>query len=686
LTIYNNDAQTVSFASLSIEALTGTASFVYISGNWRLVSKNNTGWLEKGNSSTTPSNSDPVLNQKANNNFIGTIDTNDLVFTTNGYERMRIKSGASGILGKIGIGTKNPIGKLSIVEEEDITNYPALYVTEKNMGDAVIISENGEGNALNIYSTGNGLGIYTNLNNPPGYTGTIGPDFIGHSFLDSRTYSSGPTGNKIGMVIENEGSYNGNNIGLSVKVSGGNTNTAAIFNQNVGIGRFDIYSIPNALLDMKTPNVIPTSTSPGMLNILSSETSGAADLGGSISLGGYRFLNEFRTWGSIEGRKENSSTVNNDGYLVFKTNAGSLQERMRINSDGNIGVGTSSPLARFDIVSNNDVTGSTLPGNLNVRTLDSGGAADVGGAISLGGYRSTATDNEARVYGTIEGRKSTSLTTSSSGYLMFKTSNAGNLSERMRIFEDGAVRINDLSGTGIRVVTAGTNGTLGAVGIGTLEIDPSWNETANIVGATGLLTRAGRVLTNASFVNGTSISTASGLGTGADNQYHNIPFSASQTAMTGISIYCTGTHLDGDIKIFGIAMTDLLTTTTGWYGLNAGVTSAGSATNTVGTGADDQYHTAQCPNNRIATGIEIYASGALDGNMKLRCNSLTSGYSTSETGIGIESLINTPFNDANNITHMSTCPAGTFVKGIRIYASSRLDNQVQVFCTGITKN
>jgi len=163
-------------------------------------------------------------------------------------------------------------------------------------------------------------------------------------------------------------------------------------------------------------------------------------------------------------------------------------------------------------------------------------------------------------------------------------------------------------------------------------------------------------------------------------------FGTSQTAMTGISIYATGTHLDGDIKIFGIPMTDLLTTTTGWYGLNAGSTSAGSTTNTVGSLADDQFHTARCPDNRIATGIEIYASGALDGNMKLRCNALASGYITTNSGAGVESLINTPFIDANNITHMSTCPAGTFVKGIRIYASTRLDNQLQVFCTGIRKN
>jgi len=577
LTIYNNDAQAVSFASETIEAQIGTASFVFINGSWRLTSKNNTSWLTKGNNGMTPSNTDPIANEKANNNFIGTTDGKDLVFTTNGYERMRIKTAADGLLGKIGIGTSNPVGKLSIFENENNDLATAVTIEENNNGGALSIYETGEGNGLHISSTGEGSAISSEL------TGSItSGNAVGHAFSDLRTNNTISNGNKTSVWIESKFNFLGDNIGLLVDVDGGTTNTSALFRGgNVGIGNF--LTGPTTYLDINVPNVNTTSTQPGILNVMSNNTGGAADIGGSISLGGNR------------------------------------------NSD-------------------------------------------------------------FRVYGTIEGRKSLSSTSSSSGYLMFKTNNAGILSERMRIFEDGYVRINSLAGAGVRIVIATTDGILDAVKLSDLETDPSWNELGYVVGSAGLLTRAGRVLTNSSFINGTAITTVTGPGIGADNQYHNVPFSSSQTAMTGISIYATGTHLDGDIKIFGIAMTDLLTTTTGWYGVSAGATSAGSATNTNSTGADDQYHTAQCPNNRIATGIEIYASSALDGYMKLRCNALTTGYSTSETGMGIESLINTPFKDANDITHMSTCPAGTFVKGIKIYASSRLDNQMQVFCTGIKKN
>lgn len=682
LTIYNEDAQAVNFAGELIDAQSGVATFVYINGDWQLVAKNNAGWNTSGNLGTTASNTNPLINVKANNSFLGTLDANDLVFTTNGFERMRIKTRSDGITGKIGIGTSNPTGKLSIYEEENSLTAPALTIDENNDGDGLEINESGGGSGLTINSVGSGFGLFSNL-----YGSTTVSSSVGHWLLDNRSYSSGPAGSRIGLLLESSTSYNGNSIGLVVDVSGGTTNTSAIFQDNVGIGFFDKNNVPSTRLDIKFPNVIPSSTTPGLLNLMSSETGGAADLGGSLSLGGYRnSTSEYRAWGTIEGRKENSSTVSSDGYLVFKTNAGVLQERMRITSQGDIGVGTENPLSKFDIVGYEDVTGSTFPGTLNVRTLDTGGGADIGGSISLGGYRSTNVDSEFRVYGTIEGRKSLSSTGSSSGYLMFKTNNGGVLSERMRIFNDGVVRINSLAGSGIRVVSAGADGSLDAVTISTLETDPSWSEAANINGTTGVLSRTGRVMTESTFVVGTTITTATGPNTGADNQYHNVVFGSSQTAMTGISIYATGSHLDGDIKIFGVPATDLVSTTNGWYGLNAGATSAGSTTNTVSSGADDQYHTAQCPNNRVATGIEIYASGALDGNMKLRCNALVSGYSTTNNGIGVESLINTPFNNADNITHMSTCPAGTFVKGIRIYASARLDNQVQVFCTGIKKD
>ena len=107
--------------------------------------------------------------------------------------------------------------------------------------------------------------------------------------------------------------------------------------------------------------------------------------------------------------------------------------------EGKVGVGVSSPLAKLDVRSSNVTTASTTVGNLHVMTTDAQNI-DFGASISLGGYNDNAA-SALRVFGTIEGRKQNINSGSSSGYLSFKTNNAGNLLERMRIDYLGNVGI-----------------------------------------------------------------------------------------------------------------------------------------------------------------------------------------------------------------------------------------------------
>jgi len=77
----------------------------------------------------------------------------------------------------------------------------------------------------------------------------------------------------------------------------------------------------------------------------SSTDSAAIDLGGGIGLGGYYSgTASFATFGNIVGRKENATGGNYAGYLAFGTNAQAtgVVERMRIDSSGNLLVGTTS--------------------------------------------------------------------------------------------------------------------------------------------------------------------------------------------------------------------------------------------------------------------------------------------------------------------------------------------------------
>ncbi len=95
-------------------------------------------------------------------------------------------------------------------------------------------------------------------------------------------------------------------------------------------------------LVVKDVNRTQTSTTAN-LHISTTDTQGA-DIGGSIGLGGQVGGDE-TPFGYISGRKENSTSANYAGYLAFATqnSSGGVAERMRINSGGNVGIGTSSP-------------------------------------------------------------------------------------------------------------------------------------------------------------------------------------------------------------------------------------------------------------------------------------------------------------------------------------------------------
>lgn len=197
------------------------------------------------------------------------------------------------------------------------------------------------------------------------------------------------------------------------------------------------------------------------------------------------------------------------------------------------------------------------------------------------------------------------------------------------------------------------------------------------------LTNSGTLIASAGLATG-SMQMKQGPGTGADGQWHTVLLDNGY-AMVNLSIYATGSYMDGDIRINGIYLRDMLNDAgAGWYGTggNAAVLNNAS-TNVIGTGADNQDHYANCPNNYIATGIQVYANNQLDGGGKLRCTPLKSGFSTVESGQGAESAMSFPWNTSDNIQHASQCPAGTFVKGFRLYANSYWDGALRVYCTGI---
>jgi hypothetical protein len=144
----------------------------------------------------------------------------------------------------------------------------------------------------------------------------------------------------------------------------------------VGIGM----NAPGAQLHI---NSINTTTNTRGNVFISTSDAAAIDLGGQLSFGGSYTGTTQTYWAGIAGRKENVTDSDYAGYLQFSTrkNAGNSLERMRVTSDGNLGIGTPSPGLKTHI---NGITGfpattgTAQMGVLRLQGLSSNAVLDFG--------------------------------------------------------------------------------------------------------------------------------------------------------------------------------------------------------------------------------------------------------------------------------------------------------------------
>jgi hypothetical protein len=123
------------------------------------------------------------------------------------------------------------------------------------------------------------------------------------------------------------------------------------------------------------------------------------DMGGTIGLGGYFSTTVSSAYfASIRGAKENATAANYAGYLALQTVAhgGVLTEKMRITSDGLVGIGTSLLDERFEVCGNilcNIAAPSFIASKLGYNLYLEGGmyTGTVGIGVVIRYYNNTAT-------------------------------------------------------------------------------------------------------------------------------------------------------------------------------------------------------------------------------------------------------------------------------------------------------
>ena len=112
-------------------------------------------------------------------------------------------------------------------------------------------------------------------------------------------------------------------------------------------------------VEVASANIAGGSSTTGNFNVKSTTAYGI-NLGGYVTLGGKVNSNQdYAIFGAIAGRKENATNDDYLGYLaLYYSNAsGNLIEGMRLNSSGNVGIGTTTPSYTLDVSGTGRYTG-----------------------------------------------------------------------------------------------------------------------------------------------------------------------------------------------------------------------------------------------------------------------------------------------------------------------------------------
>lgn len=231
-------------------------------------------------------------------------------------------------------------------------------------GDFPTLNQNTTGNAATVTTNANLTGAITSVGNATSLgsftsanlltaltdeTGT-GVAVFGTAPTFTTSITSplviGGTGVTSDLSLQTTSGVGGDGADMHFLVgNNGATEAMTILNNGkVGIGT----TAPEAPLDVSGINIV-TNTANGNLNLRVTDAF-AADIGAQILFKSK--VDAVGTYGyqaSIAGRREVATTGNHTGYLQFNTtnSSGTVAEKMRIASDGSVGIGTTTASAQL---------------------------------------------------------------------------------------------------------------------------------------------------------------------------------------------------------------------------------------------------------------------------------------------------------------------------------------------------
>ncbi|KKW45919.1 MAG: hemagluttinin family protein [Parcubacteria group bacterium GW2011_GWB1_57_6] len=381
--------------------------------------------------------------------------------------------------GLVGIGTSTPGAKLEIYDDtfggatplavygnSDNITITDISTNRQNQGSLLYISTPNElsnsnsigmfgvgdasdtgqkGNLFHITQTGN-VGI-----------GTTTPGRALHVLSSGDQAIFEGTGNA-GVDIRAQGAEAGNLAYLDLAT---NSTGVATPDYNVRIAGYEDNSLRIYSSDT---NERIRMTSDGNVGIGTTSPWSIATNYGTLAIGG-------TDGGGLRFGKNNGGTARfyaDDGGMFLQVASTTLpmvfatggNERIRIDKDGNVGIGTTSPAAQGSGASPRilEVYGGSDVGMLNL----SSSATSDGSSAGAVAFITSASPSADKRLGLVVGANDGSSAASTNGRLTFWTNNAGTIAERMRIDKSGNVGIGTTDTSTYKV---NVNGSLNATEI-----------------------------------------------------------------------------------------------------------------------------------------------------------------------------------------------------------------------------